>query len=516
MSEDRNHTSLRADYVRDILPEYFVADYPNLIQFLETYYDALDSDGNFGGTIKDLYEIRDIGKTDLKYLDNLFGEIGLSLSSQFVSNPREILKNLAKFFRVKGSLYSAEGFFRGFFDTSAEVEYPKDKIFTLDDPLSILGSKSSKKIQDGRLHQVLSHLIKTTVPLKDWEQLYKKFVHPAGFYLHGEAQLYTNPKYKPVGVLSDATPLNLRVETDSALPKLAVDTRIISKTDMGNSDILIMDGHKEYVCGSNTRRFQYANILDYADSEGWFVEDSYGRALEGPGLSVKNSVDAGLYSNKEINIAAIDLSPTLKSEDSNYQPGLSEVPGEPYTIFEAAPAKIKTLDAITGITTSSTLIQIDVPLQLNKTLEQITRGDSKTYISRIYLNGDYSSTKLDIALPGLGDSFGGDHFCIGGDSDAANHSSYVVSASAPVLRVDNILDSYGMLDVNIKKTGSGTIEAKFNLSHKFNSIYEWIKYDSNAVFDINSFNYGDNQSMRNVTIQELRNKNMLYLKDAII
>ena len=179
---------------------------------------------------------------------------------------------------------------------------PKDKIFTLDDPLSILGSKSSKKMQDGRLHQVLSHLIKTTVPLKDWEQLYKKFVHPAGFYLHAEAQLYTNPTYKPVGVLSDATPLNLRIETDSALPKLAIDTRIISKTDMGNSDILIMDGHKEYVCGSNTRRFQYANILDYADSEGWFIEDSYGRALEGPGLSVKNSVDAGLYSNKEIHV----------------------------------------------------------------------------------------------------------------------------------------------------------------------------------------------------------------------
>lgn len=134
----------------------------------------------------------------------------------------------------------------------------------------------------------------------------------------------------------------------------------------------------------------------------------------------------------------------------------------------------------------------------------------------MYLTGNYSSTKLDIALPGLGDSFGGDHFCIGSDSDAANHSLPVVSVSAPVLRVDDILDSYGMLDVNIKKTGTGTINVKFNLSHKFNSIYEWIKYDSNAVFDINSFNYGDNQSMRNVTIQELKNKNISYLKDAII
>ena len=48
-----------------------------------------------------------------------------------------------------------------------------------------------------------------------------------------------------------------------------------------------------------------------------------------------------------------------------------------------------------------------------------------------------------------------------------------------------------------------------------NLTVKYSKY-STLNFDINSFNYGDNQSMRNVTIQELRNKNMLYLKDAII
>jgi len=515
MSEDRNNISLRADYVRDVLPEYFVTDYPNLVEFLESYYDALDSDGNFGNTIKDLYEIRDIGKTDLKYLDSLFAEIGLSLSSQFISNPREILKNLAKFFRVKGSLYSAEGFFRGFFDTYVEIEYPKEKIFLLDDPLSILGPNSPKKIQDGRLHQVLSHLVKTSVPLKQWEQLYKKFVHPAGFYLHADAQLYTNPKYKPVGVLSDATPLNLRIETDSSIPRMSVETRVISKVDMGNIDILVMDGFKEYTCGLNTRRFGYRNVLDYTDSEGWFIEDSYGRALEGPGFSIQSSANGGIYSNKEINLAAINLSPTLRTEDSNYQPGLTEVDGERYSIFEASPATIKTLGTETPTLTSS-LIQINVPQELNKTLAQITRGDSKTYISRMYLQGDYSSTNLEIALPGLGDSFGGDYFCIGDSLDAANHATSFVSTTAPVLRIDNILDSNGILDINLKKDGPGNITVKFNLSHKFNSIYEWIKYDSNAVFNINSFNYGDNQNMKNVTIQELRNKNLLYLKDAII
>ena len=31
--------------VREALPEFFTQDYPNLVTFLEKYYDYLDSDG---------------------------------------------------------------------------------------------------------------------------------------------------------------------------------------------------------------------------------------------------------------------------------------------------------------------------------------------------------------------------------------------------------------------------------------------------------------------------------------
>ena len=36
------------------------------------------------------------------------------------------------------------------------------------------------------MYQIFSVLLRTSIPLQSYEQLYKRFVHPAGFYLGGE------------------------------------------------------------------------------------------------------------------------------------------------------------------------------------------------------------------------------------------------------------------------------------------------------------------------------------------
>lgn len=516
MSEDRNHISLKADYVREVLPSYFVSEYPTLITFLEHYYDALDSDGEFGKEIKDLIDIRDIGSTELKYLDSLFEEIGLGLSKDFVTNPREILKNLAKFFRVKGSLYSLEGFFRGIFDTYGEIEYPKDKIFVLGEPESILGPNSTRLIQDGKLYQVLSHLVKTTLPLNDWEQLYRKFVHPVGFYLYCEAQLVGVSRQHSRGIVSDTTPLNVRTEQDSdMIPRINFDNRIISKTDIGNLDIIKFDGPESYpTCDGGTRIANTQNIFQYVDSQ-WFVSDSTGAPIEGGGYDVRNSIDAGLYNPNFINVAALNIAQTIETENEKYTDTLTQLEGGTdsgnVSIYEASPAILHT----TGpVSTSSILATAtyNIPQLLNRTLEQITRGDSKTYMTRVYMSGDFSTSDLCIGLQNQGDSEG-NLFKL---EENANYSDYTTSTTAPVLRIDNLLDSTGELIVLHKTTAGTGYNFKLTFANKFNNIYEWIKYDSNAVFDINSFNYGDNQTMKSVTIQEVKRKQISYLKDAII
>ena len=91
--------------VKEVLPEHFTTDYPNLITFLESYYEFLDSGDNFGALIQDLYTIRDVEASSLQHLDNMFREFAQGMSQSFFKSPREVIRNFARFFRVKGSRY---------------------------------------------------------------------------------------------------------------------------------------------------------------------------------------------------------------------------------------------------------------------------------------------------------------------------------------------------------------------------------------------------------------------------
>ena len=179
--------NLHRSSIQEVLPEYFQTEYPNIILFLEYYYDFLDDNSNFGELIQDLYTVRDAEDNLLTQLDLMFNEFALGTGVKyFTSNPREVIRQFAKFYRVKGSKYSAEGFFRAFFLTDAEIHYPKNDLFFLNDSASEIGVDAQKVIQDGGIYQLLSHLIRTDVAMPNWQQLYKKFVHPAGFHLGAE------------------------------------------------------------------------------------------------------------------------------------------------------------------------------------------------------------------------------------------------------------------------------------------------------------------------------------------
>ena len=234
--------SFKKSLVKEVLPEFFAEEYPNFILFLETYYDSLDSAENFGDLIDDLYTIRDIEAASLANIDNLFYEIGMGVSHTLFQNPREVIRNFARFFRVKGSLYSAEGFFRAFFGIDVEIEYPKTNLFILNE--SEIGIESLKVLQDGGLYQVLSHLIKAPISISTWGGLYKKFVHPAGFYLGAEVQI------------SNVAVANLNaieVIFDSASNVVDI-TEIASVVPLTFSSISLLDkmGATDYLADPNT------------------------------------------------------------------------------------------------------------------------------------------------------------------------------------------------------------------------------------------------------------------------
>ena len=176
--------------VRDVLPEYFVSEYPDLVTFLEKYYDYLDSDHNFGDEINQLYSIRDITETPEAYLNNIISELAAGLTNgDLFLNARYSTKRFAEHYRRKGSRFSIEDFFRTLFQEEVEVEYPKKDLFIVGE--SQIGYDDQKYLQNYARYQILSVLIKSGLSVSTWRELYKKFVHPAGWYFEGLVQIET-------------------------------------------------------------------------------------------------------------------------------------------------------------------------------------------------------------------------------------------------------------------------------------------------------------------------------------
>ena len=218
IDKNRKVEKLTQARVKETLPEYFSEDNPNLITFLEKYYDFLDSDGrySFNSSIQEIISARDTQENSSELLNEVIKEIGDGLqSASFFHQPRLMAKLLGAFYRSKGTLVSAEGFFRGFFNEPLEVEYPKDQIFIVGE--SNIGFEDRKFIQNNELYQIFSILLKTGISTTDYETLYKKFVHPAGWYFQGEV-VTTNEINLNVSHLENVD--GLRPVVDSATTKV--------------------------------------------------------------------------------------------------------------------------------------------------------------------------------------------------------------------------------------------------------------------------------------------------------
>ena len=194
--KDKNRRDLNLDRSKivELLPDYFQQEYTgtsNLQTFLEKYYDFLDSDGRhaFKREINSVITARDTSQADENFLDELISEIGNGLTvSSFFQNPRLMAKLLPLFYSSKGSKLSAEGFFRGFFGEEVDISYPKDNLLYVggideDFRQGNIGFEDQLRIQNNELYQTFSILLKVGIDKSEYEFLYKKFVHPAGFFL---------------------------------------------------------------------------------------------------------------------------------------------------------------------------------------------------------------------------------------------------------------------------------------------------------------------------------------------
>lgn len=280
--KNRRNVTLFTSKTGEVLPRYYEEDNAKLLALFDEYYKFMDSAGDqsFSSIISEIHHARDISQTDEDYLDELISEIGNGLqASSFFQQPRLMTKLLARFYQSKGSINSAEGFFKGFFNEEVTIEYPKSQIFIVAE--SEIGWESQKFIQDNRLYQIFSILIKVGLSTQDYENLYKKFVHPAGFYFQGQVLLEGDTSLT-IG-LASADPLEVEeittpVFSEASLtiePSTTADMTALYESDGTEIRVSLLSNINYYADDSigNLDVF-YPNILTVVTPNSFTYDDS--------------------------------------------------------------------------------------------------------------------------------------------------------------------------------------------------------------------------------------------------
>ena len=123
IDKNRRDLNLLKSEVESVLPDYMNTEYPDFIQFLKDYYDWLQQEGNPGYQVQTLNTARDLDQTDNSLLS--FIEDELLMGEAYIegyANKREAAKFSRSLYKSKGTKFSIEQFFRGFFNEDPEVD----------------------------------------------------------------------------------------------------------------------------------------------------------------------------------------------------------------------------------------------------------------------------------------------------------------------------------------------------------------------------------------------------------
>ena len=215
---NRRELEFQQSHVGTVFPEHYATEYPKLTSLMESYYKFLDSDqADFGNQIKSLSKSRDIGQTAESNLTFIEDELLLGQNYlQGILDQRTGAELSNNFYRTKGSKFSIERFFRAFFNTDPTIVYGKDLTFNIGE--TNIGPESGKFIQDDKIYQFWGILIKTGVPVADWLDMYKLFVHPGGMYVGAAVEIVAEATFAMQGFFylndQDTTPVQVGGEAN--------------------------------------------------------------------------------------------------------------------------------------------------------------------------------------------------------------------------------------------------------------------------------------------------------------
>lgn len=213
IDKNRRIFNLRKSQVENVLPEHYAQYYPKFISLLKLYYEWQKGEGPTD-LLNHLFASRDINETEITLLSYIEDELllGEPYSRSFGDEiERRAIANFSStLFRSKGTKFAIEWFFRSFYGIDSEVIYPKQRIFQLNDPNSLIGTNSLSYITDDKLYQTYAMLVRVGIPISKWKDAFKLFAHPAGMYLGGEVLISGTDKVVSSHP-SESTPLSQHV-----------------------------------------------------------------------------------------------------------------------------------------------------------------------------------------------------------------------------------------------------------------------------------------------------------------
>jgi hypothetical protein len=127
-SRPHNLESVRAP---SLFPSAIEESAKTLMDFIQVYYDHINSVGLPSYEIANITREKDIDLVSDKYLSEIQGLIARNIPNSRVLDKVSLYKIILQYYRTRGSEDSIHTFFKIFFDEAVNIFYPKDYLFDL-------------------------------------------------------------------------------------------------------------------------------------------------------------------------------------------------------------------------------------------------------------------------------------------------------------------------------------------------------------------------------------------------
>lgn len=120
-------------YIPSQFPFHYREQYPQLVEFVKTYYSWLEQKDQAIGHAKRLDEYRDIDKTPEEYIEYFKNKYLPFLKFVTDTDKRSLVKHVLDLYRSKGTERGVDLFFKLVYGVDADVYYPSTDLFKLSD-----------------------------------------------------------------------------------------------------------------------------------------------------------------------------------------------------------------------------------------------------------------------------------------------------------------------------------------------------------------------------------------------